>query len=808
MPAAGVPVWWAVIQMAIAMAISYIAAEMMKKSLPSAQADGFGGIKSNTRSTTEPVRVVYGTQRIGGNDVYMYTAGKENKYLYIVQALAEGTCDSIKQRGGVDQVWLGDKLYNQYGGNVSYWFHDGSASQTVDTHIPDALWTDAMRNTCYIVFKLKYNVDYFQGIPPRQVELKGTELFDFRDDSTAYSDNLVLCLYDYFTNSRYGWGKDSGTIDIDSWTTVANYCDTQDWHLDMVIKENENVGDVINNILRHFRGVITTWDGKYYLHYQDLYEESSVMTIEDKHIAQDGSGKQLIKITQPGRFNKPNGIRVSFIDKDKKYAVDSLMIGEQSGVINNLELLGCTRRQHASDIGIFELERARLDRVISGTFRDDCALLEPNDVVTFNSTTLGIEDQLMRVVSTNLTELGYVDIGLQYESYDLYDDDYDIDIESEYECSLPDPNELPPDVSNAQMEERTYYERLRTYSMLSITFDEPVDYTWFKDVEVWQSLTGSGYIHQYNTTNDFEIGPVTQDEKYYIKLVTRNIWGVKQSFNSATLLTHTVVGKSTAPQSLDSLAVIANDNAINLYADKLLDPDIEVYEFRYGDQWMGGIFLASLRSPNYSIKGVKPGAFTFYANTKGTNGVYGSTAVSASTTINTPKGWTAYDTSTYTDDYTPSSSGTHDNTEHYVHNADDYLKCSHSGSLTGTYTSKVFDLGEGNDDWYFAYVEASTLTIGAGTVWDDITASGTLTWDDINATTTSWNEAAEINEAPQIGITLKYKVNIGDDWSEAPRMELCSVVAKFRYFQVFITITDPLEPVNALVKNLIVKLYN
>lgn len=767
------------------------------------------GIKANTISTQTPVRIVYGTQRVGGNDVYMYTTGSENKYLYIVQTLAEGECDSIEQRSGVDQVWLGDKLYDEYGGNVSYWFHSGTSAQTVDSHIPDPLWTDTLRNTCYIVFKLYYDKDYFLSIPTRQIEFNGAKIYDFRDTTTAFSRNPVLCLYDYFTNTRYGIGIDSGEIDVTSWTAAANYCDTQGWNLDLVIFENQNAWAIVETILSHFRGILNWWDGKFYLRYQDLYDETSVLTIEDKHIYQDDSGKASISIAQPGRFNRPSGVRVKYIDKDKLYVTDDVLIGESAGVINEFKLVGCTDRQMATDLAVTALERAQLDRVIGGVFRDDCVELEPNDIITFNSTALGISDQLMRVTSSKITDTGLVNLGLQYESYDLYDDDYNIDIEGEYTCSLPDPSLKPPDVSNASITERTYYERLRTYSILQISFDEPTDYAWYKDVEVWQSITGSGYVHQFNTTTDFEVGPVEQGTTYYIKLVTRNIWGVKQDINSATLLSHTVVGKSDEPTSLTSLSIIANDNAINLYADKLNDPDIEVYEFRLGSQWVGGIFLAAIRSPNYSITGVKPGTFTFFCNTKGTNDIYGSTPRSASTTLTVPKGWTAYDTTTYTDDYTSTSSGTHDNTEHCTYNSDDYLKCSHSGSnLTGTYTSKVFDLGAGNNDVYYTYIDAALVTTGVGTTWDDMTASGTLTWDEMNATTTSWNELAEINEAPQVNITLKYKVNSGDTWSEVDRMELCSVVAEFRYFQVIITITDPSLAINALVENYVVKLYN
>ena len=78
------------------------------------------GMKINTRDTQEPLKIVYGTQMIGGNDIYIEATGSKNKDLWIVMTLAEGECDSIYQVDSIDQVYFDDKLYNEYGGNISY----------------------------------------------------------------------------------------------------------------------------------------------------------------------------------------------------------------------------------------------------------------------------------------------------------------------------------------------------------------------------------------------------------------------------------------------------------------------------------------------------------------------------------------------------------------------------------------------------------------------------------------------------------------------------------------------------------------
>jgi len=157
-----------------------------------------------------------------------------------------------------------------------------------------------------------------------------------------------------------------------------------------------------------------------------------------------------------------------------------------------------------------------------------------------------------------------------------------------------------------------------------------------------------------------------------------------------------------------------------------------VYEFRLGTSWSGAIFLASLRSPNLSLQGVKPsgaGGHTFIANTLSNNGEYGATPRSATVVLkNPPDGWTESDNDPC--DY--DGIGTHDNTEHTTYDGDDYLKCSHTaGVLTGTYKSPIYDLS--SSDRYMVYCLADIVVTGTGTAWDDqiplVTTGGDLLTD-------------------------------------------------------------------------------
>lgn len=608
-------------------------------------------LRDNTKSTQEYFNVVYGTILAGGNHAFYANSGKNNKYQWIVQNISEGECNGIKQRDGVDQIFLDDKLWTEYGTDgslVEYWFYEGTDTQTFDTNLNAVFpeWTDNKRNTCYIVMKLQYNGDYFQRMPKILIEMEGKIVYDFRDTTWKFSNNPVLVLYDFMRSDRYGTGLAADKIDETSWTSAANYCDTKGWTMNGAVTKRK-ASDLMDSILQLFRGNMTWYDGKYYLSYRDMNYESVVMSLNDYHIMQDSSGKMRVKISAPSTFSSAAGMRVKFKDPEQAYVEDDFIIGDSLGKIEELNLsLVCTDRDHAAQIGVYNLERLQLNRQVTGTFRDDVFQLDPGDLINVSFETISIQGT-MRVEEVQLNTNGSVDLNLLYESPLLYDDDYNLILKDVYVCTLPDPNTIPPSVTNITLDEEYYDYRGRSFTRLNVEFDPPDGALW-SHVEIWTSLDDVSYNHWGNSTNDFSINNVLEGEQYYIKLRSVSLFDVKQSLNDCPKVTWSVFGvEELPPPSMLYLSAIATQNNVNLYSDKLPYADIEVYEFRLGS-WSGGTFLGALRAPNLSLTGVKPGTYTFYANTKGTNGLYGEVPVSTTVTIpDPPQGWSLYDSFTY-----------------------------------------------------------------------------------------------------------------------------------------------------------------
>lgn len=442
-------------------ASSLLVSELMEDSQPDEFTPPRGiEIQRNICSTGVSLPLVYGEVKIGGNDVFMWTTGVKNKYLWIVQTLAEGECEGIKAVDGgvvIDDLTLIEHE-SQYGsGLIDYTFHNGSATQTYDTDLHDAViaWIDNMRRTCYIVWKFTYDPEAFHSIPKRTVILEARKIW-LPNDTQAYSNNAAAVLYDFLRSPHcalgLGWPGENmmltDEVDYYSYLAAYNYCETKGWTFNGAVFHSEMARDVINRIRKHFRGSLRWSDGMFRFKYRDLNDESVAMALTDDHIARDANGKAMIGISEPGQINVPDGLCVSFINTTgNKYIEDYVRIGEtENSVFRDIDLTGYNSRELAGKMGSYILERNRnpYDRVISGMFRDDCQQLERDDPVTLTCTALGYSAQYMRVVDVKRQASGLVRLEMQLEHTDLYNDVYDVETETEYTCTLPDKNNFDP----------------------------------------------------------------------------------------------------------------------------------------------------------------------------------------------------------------------------------------------------------------------------------------------------------------------------------------------------------------------------
>ena len=67
----------------------------------------------DSKDNQDNIPLIYGLQRVPVNVCYMITTGTNNNELHLVGIIGEGEINGIHQVGGVDQIWLDDKLYTE-----------------------------------------------------------------------------------------------------------------------------------------------------------------------------------------------------------------------------------------------------------------------------------------------------------------------------------------------------------------------------------------------------------------------------------------------------------------------------------------------------------------------------------------------------------------------------------------------------------------------------------------------------------------------------------------------------------------------
>jgi hypothetical protein len=776
------------------------------------ESPAFGGHRMNVRSSRQPVKLIYGEVEVGVNKTFYHLS---NPYLHIICEIGEGTLSGIKREDGSiysttatalpssnpPLVYMDEELWTTYGGNVYMEWFDGASDQAICSTLQTVsagLWDQTLPYTSYLYVRLKFDMDYFKQEPTITIVMRGLEVLDPIASTTDWSDNPVLHAYDLITrpSQRGGLGVVSTKMDLTSLETARDYCTAKGWKCNYPIGEQRPVADNLDQITGTYRGTIIYSDGKFKFRFMDYNYESVQMALTESDIIA-GS----LQVAMPDISERYNAIRITYLDALKNYKANDFVLSSEADVTADgdyrelaMTLYGLSDINLVQKMANYFLERNRLRKIITFVAGERTKLLEPNDLITLTHSMPGWTANLMRVQSATINPDETVTLSCVDESPTLYDDIYNIGNTDYFNTNLLNPNTPPPEVTGVTITETVYEFRLRSQSRIDVTFTAPADYPWLEHVEVWVSQDNATWTHQFNTKSSFSIDPVEEGVTYYIKLITVNIFGTRDDFDSAPIFSKLIDGKSDSiPSSLSSLTAIITGTALNLYADRLTtESDIELYEFRMGASWSGGIFLSAVRAPNLSLNGVKPGAHTIWANTLGTNGLYGDTPRSVSVVVpDPPRGWTVAST------FEGTTAGACFDSTVYLYNSSNYIKVNHSSALTGSWESTIFDTSTAKE--YLAYITSDYTVIGTGSLWSDIFPTTATKWSDVFTVSKTWADAFAPEQAPQIRMKLNYG-NTTALGSTIERLEILSGLVTGRYFKSVISIIDPQPSIYGIVQ--------
>ena len=142
------------VELLVKIIIMYLVNQIIRSMTPDAESSASydlesiaKGLLTNTRSTKESLKLIYGKCRVGINTVYIGTSGTDNKYLHIIGAIGEGPITGFVQVDGVDQLFLDGELWTKWGSDyVTYQLYTGTSNQAVEPTLNAAIpeWTDPL----------------------------------------------------------------------------------------------------------------------------------------------------------------------------------------------------------------------------------------------------------------------------------------------------------------------------------------------------------------------------------------------------------------------------------------------------------------------------------------------------------------------------------------------------------------------------------------------------------------------------------------------------------------------------------------
>ena len=608
----------------------------------------------NKSSNNASLPVVYGYRKIGGTRVFMEVSGTDNEYLHVVIAMSEGEINSF------ENVYLNDIIStdSRFNGVVNVYTHTGADNQTADSNLVADLpnWTSnhRLRGTSYVYVKLKFDVDAFpQGLPTITADLKGTKVFDPRNNATAWSDNPALCIRNYLTNARYGRAIESALIDDASFIIAANYCDTtvniggatvKRYTCNGIVNTSQGSIGLLKELLTSCKGFLVFTGGKYKLVIDKV--ESAGFTFDEDNIV---GAWQISLGSKNSQFNR---IRANFINKNKQWQPDIAIV--ESTALRTLdggELLEKTTTlpyttdiDRAKMITTININQSRQKISCEFTATIEALKAEVGDVVYIKHSTVGWQylnasaGKKFRIIKMALQNNDEVKV----TAVEYADGSYDF---GTIQVADTAPNTNLPDVTttkipvNLQSSEQLFITNTGQGVQVraNLSWTAPTDaFAQFYEVEYAE---GSG-AYQFVTSTRATSAEVNNLKAgiFSFRVRTVNTIGVRSAY---TTISSNLAGLTTPPVTIQNFSVNAIDGSAYLQWDR--SPDIDVIHGGFlrirhtpitsGAVWAGGSALGQALAGTSTNAVLPLLAGTYMIKAVDSAGNFANTASLAITTV-------------------------------------------------------------------------------------------------------------------------------------------------------------------------------
>ena len=377
-----------------------------------------GGRSVTTREAAHSRKIVYGRARIGGNIVYLESTGTDNKYLWLVIAVAGHEIDAYESVWFNDKkIWDGGSYVGTWGSYVNISFHEGDQT-TADSGLVAAStkWTadHKLLDTAYMVVKLTYDADQFaQGLPNISTIVRGKKVLDPSNNSTAWSDNPALCAYDYLRDTKYGLGETAGNILTASVTTAKGICDepvdladdtTQArYTINGVLDTGSSIKNNIEQMLGSMIGRLVYSGGQFEIHAGKYVAPAFTV---DESVA---VGEITVQ-TKQSRRSAYNGVKGVFLSEDDNYILadypaqisSSYAAADGDPIYLDMALPFTTNNIRAQRIAKLALFRSRQQEAITIPCNLSALRFKVGENINVTNTRLGYSNKIFEVVGYSM----------------------------------------------------------------------------------------------------------------------------------------------------------------------------------------------------------------------------------------------------------------------------------------------------------------------------------------------------------------------------------------------------------------------
>ena len=411
---------------AVGAGLSLISRALAPKLNLSAQ---MGGRSVMTREAAHSRKIVYGRARIGGNVVYLESTGTDKKYLWLVTAIAGHEIDAY------EQLWFNDEKIWENGNFTSAWattgnsstspyvtlyrYYGGTDNETANAALisaSDNKWTvnHKLEGTAYIIVKLTYDQEKFaQGLPNISTVIRGKKVLDPSNNTTAWSQNPALCIYDYLRDTKYGLGESAANILTSSVTAAKDVCNetvslaaggTQPrYTIDGVVDTASSIKSNIETMTGSMIGRLIYSGGKFEIHAGEYV--APTITIDESMAV----GEITVQ-TKQSRRNAFNGVKGVFVSEDDNYIVAdypaqiSSTFAAQDGdpVYLDMALPYTINNVRAQRIAKLALLRSRQQEAITIPCNLTALKFKIGDNISVNNTRLGYSGKVFEVVGYSM----------------------------------------------------------------------------------------------------------------------------------------------------------------------------------------------------------------------------------------------------------------------------------------------------------------------------------------------------------------------------------------------------------------------